>query len=294
MKIQHYVITPPPTTPPEKTGWEPAWHGYFEMTKCVSPEWGAALAENDRLTVKDGMMPENDFERDCFLSILADIKKDHVDMFELGAGWGRICLGLAGAIDHKLIPMVPKSYKCLGIEGEPTHFQWLSEHFTKQKINGVAVQGAVGRKNGYCSFDVSESASSCYGQAVTPLVSRRGIPSLANIRRFLRKKTSKIPMFTVDRLMKDHQFSHVDIIDMDVQGAEFDVVRGASESIKNNMIDYWLIGTHAPKLNDALADFLSAKFDLIVNLYPAAIGRVEGFAPVSCHDGIQLYKRKGM
>jgi FkbM family methyltransferase len=294
MKIKHYEINAPPTTPPDKEGWQPTWHGYFEMTKCVSPEWGAELAERDRLIIKDSMIPENDFERDCFLSILADIKKENVTMFELGAGWGRICLGLAGAIDYKIIPMIPKTYKCLGIEGEPNHYQWLGEHFEKQKINGIAVRGAVGRKNGSCSFNTSESSDSCYGQAVTPLLSRRGIPSIANIRRLLGKKTSKIPMFTVDRLVKDYKFDHVDIIDMDVQGAEYDVVRGAAESIKNNIIDYWLIGTHARNLNDELAHFLSGKYELVVNLYPSAIGRVEGFAPISCHDGIQLYKRKGL
>jgi FkbM family methyltransferase len=292
--IKHFEIKSPETLPPEETGWNPTWHGYFEMAKCVSPEWGAELEKINRDTRDEGMVPEIDFEQDCFLSILADIKKEKVTMFELGAGWGRMCLALAGAIDHKIIPMIPERYTCLGVEGEPTHYQWLREHFADQKINGIAVMGAVGRKNGYCSFDISQSADSCYGQAMTPLVNKRGIPNIVNIRRLLRKKTAKIPMFTIDKLIKDYKFDHIDIIDMDVQGAEYDVVQGASESIKNDVIDYWLIGTHSADLNEKLRNFLSGKYELVVNLYPAAVGTVEGFAPIKCHDGVQLYKRRSL
>jgi FkbM family methyltransferase len=291
--IKHFEIKTPSIPPPEATGWEQAWHGYYEMAIRETEERKRGYAEQDRLARAQGQMTEAEFERDIFLSILADIKKEKVNMFELGAGWGRMSLTLAGAIDHKIIPMAPSSYQCLAIEAEPSHYKWLREHFEKQGIKGVAIQGAAGRKNGTCSFDVSQAADNCYGQGITPLFSKRGFPSISNIQKFLKKKTLKVPMYNVDRLIHDYKFTHVDIIDVDVQGAEYDVIRGASQSISNGIIDYWLIGTHAPDLNEKLKKYLSSKYDIIVNIYPDSLSKPEGFAPVKTHDGIQLYKRKG-
>ena len=101
-------------------------------------------------------------------------------------------------------------------------------------------------------------------------------------------------MYTIDRLIQAYGFEHVDIIDIDVQGAEYKVVLGATESIKNDLIDYFLIGTHYGELNDSLRRLLSPKFDLIIDIYPNSVGIVDGFPPIRCQDGIQLYKRKNM
>jgi len=240
-------------------------------------------------------MTETEFQRDCFLIALADIKGKHVNMFELGAGWGRMCLTLAGAIDYGVIPLTPVSYRCLAVEGEPAHYQWAKEHFEIQDINCcTVVHGAVADKNGSCRFPVDASPNSCYGQAVHGLMRSRKIPGIRSLYSLITKKTIKIPMFTVDQLIQTYEFDHVDIIQMDVQGAEYKVMLGAAEAIRNDVIDYLLISVHQRELNDALRQLLSPKFDLIVNIYPNSVGTVDGFAPIKCHDGIQLYKRKDM
>ena len=294
MIIQHFDFKTPAIPPPEPNGWEQAWHGYYEMAKVETEERKKGYAEQDRTAHAQGQITEAEFERDVLLSVLSDIKKNTVTMFELGAGWGRMSLSLAGAIDHKVIPMAPSNYRCLAVEAEPAHYQWLLQHFEKQKIKGVAVKGAVGRKNGTCSFDVSQAADSCYGQGITPLFSKRGFPSLSNIRKFINKKTVKVPCFNVDSLIAEYKYPGVDIIDVDVQGAEHDVARGAFKSIEKGIIDYWIFGTHAPRLNDDLKRYLSGKYDLVVDIYPNSFNRYQGFAPFQTHDGIQLYKRKGL
>ena len=215
-------------------------------------------------------------------------------MFELGAGWGRMCLALAGAIDFKIAPIVPTSYRCLAIEAEPTHYQWIKEHFETQGINGIVIQGAVSNKTGTCRFNASPDPDSCYGQAISPLFSSRKLPSIAGIRNIITGRSIKVPKYTVDWLLRKHNFDHIDIVDVDVQGAECEVIAGAAESIKNNLIDYWLIGTHHKNLNDALRRSLSQKYDLVIDIYPNSMVTVNGFRPVECHDGIQLYKRKGL
>lgn len=228
-----------------------------------------------------------------------------------GAGWGRMSLALAGVIDYNVIPLTPVKYRCLAVEGEPTHYQWLKEHFEVQKINGIAVHGAVSNKNGTCRFDSVGEAGSRYGQTITSLITINKMPSIKKIYNFvtngkdrieriknyynlLIKGTIKIPMYTIDRLIQTYGFDHVDIIHMDVQGAEYKVALGAAKSIENDLIDYLIIGTHHRDLNDKLRQLLSSKFDVIVNIYPHSVGAVNGFPPIKVEDGIQLYRRKNM
>jgi FkbM family methyltransferase len=290
--IRHFDIKKPLTRPPENEGWEPTWHGYFEMTKCLSPSRRREIEDFDNAIRAKGLVPEVDFEQDCLLSILADIKRETVNMFEVGAGWGRMCLALAGVINYKLLPVIPHSYRCLAVEAEPTHYRWLKETFTTQNIVGIPEYGAVSSKSGTCHFNIVESPDSQYGQTMTPVFNRYKIPSLGVLSHILQRKAIKVPTYTVDELIKKHGFDHVDIIDVDVQGAEYEVVLGAEDSIKNGMIDYWLIGTHHPRLNEALLKLLSPEFELVVNILPDTIARIEGFAPIQTHDGIQLYRRK--
>lgn len=294
MILRHFEIKSLNTLPPQDTGWEREWHGKDEMTKCESVQRRLEYAERDRAIRADGMITEAEFERDCFLSVLSDIKRTHVNMFELGAGWGRMCLALAGVIDHRVIPLTPVSYRCLAVEGEPVHCQWIKEHFETQKINGTVVHGAVSKRTGSCYFGLPEPPDACYGQTISPLFHRYKIPNIRTLLSVFTGKATKIPMYTVDQLIKTYNFEHIDIIDLDVQGAEYEVALGAAESINNDLIDYWLIGTHHPRLNEALSQLLSPRFDLIVDIYPNSVGKVDGFAPISCHDGIQLFRRRNI
>jgi FkbM family methyltransferase len=293
MIVRHFDVKTPETKPPNDEGWEQAWYGYHRMAKCWSEQMKVKFGEQSKSVNAAGELDEGQFERDCFLSVLADIKREHVNMFELGAGWGEWCLALAGAIDYKVIPIAPKSYRCLAVEGEPTHYQWLKEHFQSQNINGVAVHGAVSDKNGTCHFSVHAAPDACYGQAIS--FHKQTIKeTIRDLRDLILRKTTEVPMYTVDKLIQAYGFDHVDIIDIDVQGAEYEVMLGAADSIKNDLIDYLLIGIHDRKFNDALRQLLSPKFDLIIDIYPNSVGIVDGFPPIKCQDGIQLYRRKNI
>ena len=281
------------TQPPDE-GWEQLWSGYYWMSKCFSQQKRTDDVERERAIQAEGMINETEFQRNCLLSILADIKRGQVNMFELGAGWGRLCLTLAGIVDYKLFPITPASYRCLAMEGEPTHYQWAKEHFEIQGINTTLVKGAVSDKNGTCYFHVHPDPDSQYGQAINPLTSHRVIPSLHNIRNILTGKAERIPVYSVDHLLQAYGFDHVDIMQMDVQGAEYKVIQGAFGSIKSNSIDYILINVHAVELGKAIGHLLSPYFDLIVDIPRDSVGIVDGFAPIKCNDGHQLYKRKNI
>jgi FkbM family methyltransferase len=294
MIVRHFDISTPKNQPPQGDGWEQAWYGYYRTTKCWK-RLRVEVEENIKAVRDKGELDELHFEQDCFLSVLADINKKHVNMLELGAGWGEWCLALAGVIDYRIIPIKPVSYRCLAVEGDPTHLKWLKEHFESQNINGIIVHGAVSDKNGTCRFSIHHAPDACYGQAMVPQSKpsiRGAVRSLYNF--MSGEKTIEIPAYTVDELIKMHGFEHVDIIDMDVQGAEYQVLLGATQSINHCKIDYLIIGTHSRELNDQLREFLSPKFNLIIDIYPNSVGIVDGFPPIRCQDGMQIYKRKNI
>lgn len=216
MIVRHFEIALHERKPPEENGWEQLPLGYHWMSKCMSAERRTRDEDLNNKRREAGYMTTGNFQQDCLLSILADIKREKVNFFELGAGWGRICLNLAGAIDFKLIQCIPERYRCLAVEAEVVHHQWLTEHFKKQNINGISVHGAVPDKNGSCHFGVYGRPDYDYGQAMTPFRSRRGIPSFRNIQAIITGKTVKVPMFTLDHLVQKYTFDHVDIVQMDV------------------------------------------------------------------------------
>ncbi len=294
MIVKHFEFDTPTRQSPFDNGWKQGWYGYYYLAKCWSEQRNAKFAEEAKSISKAGEMDERQFEIDCFLSVLADINKKHVNMFELGAGWGDWSLALAGVVDFKIVPIIPTSYRCLAVEGEPTHYQWIKEHFARQNINGTAVHGAVSSKNGSCHFILDSAPDSCYGQA---MVSSSGltIKKIAwYLYNYVFRRTAEISTYTIDHLLQAYNFEHVDIINIDVQGAEYEVMLGAAKSIKDDLIDYLIIGTHQRKFNDSLRHLLSPTFDLVVDIYPNSVGKVEGFCPIRCRDGVQLYKRKNL
>jgi len=263
------------------------------MTKCRSETFRSSLAETYKRIEGSGHVPGGQFQRDCLLSILAEVDRDEVCFVELGAGWGRLCLELAGAIDFNLIPCRPRMYQCLAVEAEPVHFGWLREHFEVQHIAGTPVFGAISSKNGTSLFDArSSKPDSEYGQAILPIQGRMGLPSLHGLRKILAGKAVRVPMYTLDRLVQLHGLERIDVVQMDVQGAECDVIKNAVESIRTGVVDHFLINIHRDEYSDEISGILEARYDLIVNLQRGKLGAVEGFAPIEVNDGIQLYKRK--
>ena len=278
MLLQKFIITKPETFPPQSAGWQQFWHGYYQMTKVRS----AAKTQNDQQAhhVDDLIaeaMSESEFEKQLFLNIIRNIKKDHINMFELGAGRGDWCLSLAGVIDHHLLDTQAKTYRCLALEGEPTHYKWTKEHFDYQHINGVAVHGAVMAMDGYCKFRADSDPADHYGQRVS---------SCGNI---------TVPCYSIDTLMKDHGFEHLDIIHMDVQNAEYEAMLGAAGAIADRKIDYFLIGTHKAYLNKKIIELVKGNYHCIVDFTPNSpkvdtrIGKAS--LPV---DGIMLLQRVGL
>ena len=92
--------------PPEPSGWERVWHGYYHMVKTTV---GQARETFQKLFTEEYY---NSFVLEMFslLSILEEIDSKHLNFFELGSGRAPWCMTVAGAAKFNLVP-TPPSWK---------------------------------------------------------------------------------------------------------------------------------------------------------------------------------------
>jgi FkbM family methyltransferase len=150
--------------------------------------------------------------------------KDRFTMLELGAGFGRWTARAAAAAQHLGLP-----YHLVAVEAEPTHFQWLLQNL---QDNGLKLEdcrpihAAVTDHDGTVGFEVGDPESS-YGQAIGG--------------------TTEIQSVSLATLLLPPDL--VDLIDMDVQGAELEILAAATaplaQKVKRVHVETHSAGVHA-------------------------------------------------
>ena len=155
-------------------------------------------------------------------------------MVELGAGWGRWLVDAWSVL--KQIGKSDKRMLLVGVEAEPTHFEWMQQHFADNGLDVQRhrlIQAAAAARDGKTDFIIGH-ADAWYGQAIA-----NGTPDQfdswpeASV-----KQVSAVSLATV---LKD--IPTVDLIDMDIQGAEAEVVE-SSLDLLNRRVKRVHIGTH--------------------------------------------------
>jgi FkbM family methyltransferase len=250
--------------------WGVGWHGNYRLNNISRSEM---------------LAPERSIEINCFLSVLADIDKSHVNLIELGAGWGEWGLALHGTVKRKLIDTHARSFNYLAIEGEPYYCELIEEHFEKNSMAGCVVYNcAVSDRNGSCYFDRFSGHQNFFDTWLTQGVTFGNVAgsklktfALAGYR-ILKGEVVKVPMYTLDTIV-EMWGRQPDIIHMDVEGMEAKIIR-----VSTVKPEYWIIGTHHRKINDEIIKLLP-DYRLVVNMVP---GKKQGRLG---QDGLQLFER---
>ena len=144
-------------------------------------------------------------------------------MLELGAGFGRWTARGAAAANQCALP-----YTLIAVEAEPTHFEWMIQNL---QDNGVKpedcclIHAAVAAKDGKIGFQVGDAAS-YYGQSIGG--------------------STEVNAISLPNLLQSLEL--VDLIDMDVQGAELEVIEVATE-VLNEKVKRIHIETHSDQLH---------------------------------------------
>jgi FkbM family methyltransferase len=158
--------------------------------------------------------------------------RDRFTMMEIGAGFGRwIARGEAAAKQRSLGAFL------VAVEAEPTHFEWLKQNL---EDNGVRlsdcrlVHAAVTDKDGRIGFGAGDPAGS-YGQEIGG--------------------TTEVEAVSLSTMLRP--LDRVDLIDMDVQGAELQILSAATaplcEKVKRVHVE-----THSERIHTSILTLFRA------------------------------------
>jgi FkbM family methyltransferase len=219
-------------------------------------------------------------------------------MIELGAGYGRWCARAAAAVRRK-----PNcQFQCVAVEAEPAHFRWIHDHFRDNDIDPREhdlIWAAVGARPGFVPFWVG-AADGWYGQAIAVTGEKPPLPNVS-ARRRLRARSALgrppvvasndrsvtwIPCVTLADVIAP--YPRVDLIDLDVQGAEYDVLASAIDLV-NARVRRLHIGTHAPQIERQLRELFTSHNWQLVNDYPGQSSSQTPYGPILFGDGVQTW-----
>src|SRR6185503_6936522 len=242
---------------PPVTIWSPAGVVFDFLGSKTRLSYEAGFpGQGDRGRIAEVVTPRYPFfDEEYFewIDILesAAAAKDRYVMIELGAGYGRWAVRAALAAARK--PSC--TFQCVAVEAEPVHFRWMLDHFRDNGLNPDdhdIIWAAVGAQSGFVPFWIGEP-DGWYGQAIAS-DAPEPLPS-ARMRRRLKARsilgrppitspTEKaqlwVPCVTLVELLAP--YPKVDLIDLDVQGSEFDVLAPAIELL-NERVHRIHIGT---------------------------------------------------
>ena len=201
---------------------------------------------------------------------------DTFTMAELGAGYGRwLVSGAEVARRNGKIP------RLIGVEAEATHFACMRQHFIDNCINPddhILLEAAASDNDAKVYF-VEGHGDEWWGQAVLPSQDYGyGDWPQATV-------TQKDGL-SLNTILRDVEI--VDLIDMDIQGAEVAVVRGGRNALCDK-VKRIHIGTHGNELEDELVTlFRDMHWQCINNFRCNSTERTQ-FGNINFQDGVQSW-----
>ena len=237
-------------------------------------------------------LPGFDEEYFEWIDVLESVKAaaDQFTMIELGAGYGRWVARAAAALRQ----ITPLPFKLVAVEPEPTHFRWLREHLRSNGVNPAAhelIEAAVTAEGRRVPFYVG-NPSGWYGQAVAEAPSRGFFRRMGRFVRSLGSRTSAevsiawVPSVALREILERHP--RVDLIDLDLQGAEAEVLASAIDAI-DRQVRRVHVGTHSKQIEKSLRDLFSVRGWILLNDYACLSLNQTPFGEIRFEDGVQTW-----
>lgn len=209
-------------------------------------------------------------------------------MIELGAGFGRWLANAAGAvrsfnIEDGIAPL--PSPRLIAVEAEPQHFEWIKTHLSDNHIPFDPIDlhwAACAAGDGAVQF-YSGASAAWWGQEIVR-AERRAVQQVEG--QAVEQMT--VPALCLATLLRDED--HVDLIDADIQGAEYEVFAAAGEAL-DRCVERIIVATHNHAVERSLRAFMGDELHWLcemdfackqVNDTPAG--------PVEFEDGLQVWR----
>lgn len=208
--------------------------------------------------------------------------RDSFTMLELGAGYGRWLVNAAAALRRVGGPRP----HLVGVEAEPEHFNWLRLHFAD---NGLAeeehalLQAAAAGQDGKVQFYVG-AASHWWGQEIyDPTRGHRRVESFNGEA----VRLATVPAVSLRTLLQP--LGMVDLIDLDVQGAELDVLAPAADALQRQ-VKRVHVGTHRAGIEASLrALFTDLGWESVFDYPCKTAAHPTPWGPIDFEDGVQTW-----
>ena len=163
--------------------------------------------------------------------------KDHFTMIEIGAGWARWVANAGAALRHT--GGIP--YTCIAVEAEPTHFRWMAQHLADNSMdpaNFRLIEAAVAATDGKIGFHVGETQWGGPSNYYAHSIGGSHLVDAVSLRTLLQP----LPV--------------VDLIDLDIQGAELEVLAAGADQL-DEKVKRVHIGTHGQRIEEGLHSLFS-------------------------------------
>lgn len=206
-------------------------------------------------------------------------------MLEIGAGFGRWAVNAAAALR---LYRPGLKHRFIALEAEPTHYRWLRRH---TRANGLRrwsptgscklIEAAVSRDSGREQLYFGDPRE-WYGQALVRPENAGADASLIEVR-----------TVTLTSLLKP--LDHVDLIDLDIQGAELEVLDEAAPAL--GRVRRIHVETHSREIDEQLPEVLyqaAGDWEQEIGIpLGARCTTPLGEADFS-HGGVQLWRNRSM
>jgi len=247
------------------------------------PEDIRRLYDHERLETFSGpSVDDNIFDWLVLLEAVIEAR-DEFTMVALGAGWGRWLVAAALAVEQ--FSQIP--CRLIGVEAEPTHFQWMLQHFRDNHVDPAKhdlIEAAASGQAGHAWFYFGKP-SSWYGQSI---IRDKALDKVSGKTEVDYNSEKARRVRTVDLAELTGRYRKIDYLHMDVQGAEYDILAAAPGILKRK-IKRVLVGTHSKEIENSLRN-LFGNLGWICQ-YDFSIGGdvvVDGVA-LTLGDGVQVW-----
>jgi FkbM family methyltransferase len=224
--------------------------GAFEDRQFFLPQWRDRPRDFAKLHDQWTNLPTFDEEYFEWIDFLAAVRTARERfVMELGAGYGRWLMRAAAAIRR----YNPVPYLLIGVEGEPTHVEWMKLNFRNNGLDPIQhrlIHAAVGATDGVTYFPTGDPYE--WGQFIleTPRTGPQRSTHQDHVFdvSFL-SQTAAVPQITIETAAGGEHL--IDLIDMDIQGAEAEVMEQAIDFCSTH-VRLIHIGTHTRAIEDRL------------------------------------------
>jgi FkbM family methyltransferase len=277
-------------------GWvEPGWDVNFlgVRTRVEFFSLYERLADySQRRRVEAGLpIPNEDyFEWIALLEAVAEAR-DSFTMVELGAGWGKwIANGVAALRLQGELP-----YHVVGVESEPTHFRWMKRHLRDNHVDlrsATLIEAAASDTDGTVWFHVGEAAD-WYGQSIAqpneaPTAEDRRQPWWRRFRRQRPAGRAVEPVRAVSVQTVLQELDRVDLVDVDIQGAEAGALEPAGE-VLDAAVKRVYVATHDRSNEERLRGLFGELGWSSVYDFPGEAASETPWGRILFEDGAQLW-----